>query len=89
MLWGLGGGGANYGEPIEGAGGTFGRITLFNRAMHQQLLDCNHSKAHKAYYFKTEWKGITMQSAVRNETQGRGGGGDYDFIQTLLKLRDS
>ena len=40
------GGGANQGELSEGAGGTFGRVTLFDTATHQELLDCTHSKAH-------------------------------------------
>ena len=29
----------------EGAGGTFGRLTLLNTVTYQELLDCNHSKA--------------------------------------------
>ena len=33
--------------------GTFGRLTLFNTATYQELLDCNHSKAHD---FIEEWE---------------------------------
>ena len=47
---GRGGGGANWRELTEGVGGTFGRL-LFNTAPSQELLDCNHSKAHS---FKKE-----------------------------------
>ena len=41
-----GGGGAS-----EGVGGTFGRLIMLNTATSQELLDCNHSKAHN---FKKE-----------------------------------
>ena len=34
------------GELSEGVGGSLGRLTLFNTATHQEILDCNHSKAH-------------------------------------------
>ena len=55
---------ANSGERSEGVGGTFGRLTLFNTATHQKLLDPNHSKAHK---FKEEREGEAMQSVcVKN-----------------------
>ena len=30
----------------EGVGETFGRRTLLNTVTYQELLDCNHSKAH-------------------------------------------
>ena len=39
------------GELSEGGGGTFGRLTLFNTATPQELLDCTHSKGHN---FKEE-----------------------------------
>ena len=42
----LGGGGANQGELSEIVGGTFSRPTLFNPDTYQELLHCNHSKAH-------------------------------------------
>ena len=35
----------------EGVSGTFGRQTLCNTATYQEILDCNHSKAHN---FKKE-----------------------------------
>ena len=38
-------------ELSEGAGGPFGRLTLFNNPTSQELLDCIHSKAHN---FKRE-----------------------------------
>ena len=47
-------------ELPEGAGGTFGRLTLFNTATYQELLDYKYSKAHN---FKEEWEGKTMQAA--------------------------
>ena len=34
-------------------GGAFGRLTLCNTATHQELLDCNPSKAHT---FPEEWE---------------------------------
>ena len=37
----------NEGELSEGVGGTFGRLTLFDTAPDQGLLDCTHSKAGK------------------------------------------
>ena len=40
------GGGGNEGELSEGVGGTFDRLTPFNTATHQELLDCTPSKAH-------------------------------------------
>ena len=41
-------------EGSQGAGGTFGRLTLFNTATSQELLCCNHSKAHN---FTEKWEG--------------------------------
>ena len=37
---------SNYAELSAGAGGTFGRLTLFTTDSPQELLDYNHSKAH-------------------------------------------
>ena len=47
--WEGGGGGGLRpisGDPSKGVCGTFGKPTLFNTATHQELLDCNHSRAH-------------------------------------------
>ena len=41
----LGGGGANSGELSEGAGETFGGLTLLHTATYKEFLDCSHSKA--------------------------------------------
>ena len=48
----------------ENVGGTFCTLTLFNTATYQELLDCNHTKAHN---FKREQERKTMQIGVRNE----------------------
>ena len=40
---------------------------LFNIANHQELLDCNHSKAHT---FKEEWEGETMQIDAQKKRTG-------------------
>ena len=42
----MGGGGGYLGGAKRSVGGTFGGLTLFNTANHQEVLDCNHSKAH-------------------------------------------
>ena len=38
--------GAQPGELSEDGGGAFGRLTPCNTATSQELLDCDHSKAH-------------------------------------------
>ena len=55
----------NSGELSEAAGGTFGRLTFFNTANYQRLLDSNHSKAQNS---KKERERKMMQTDVRNKT---------------------
>ena len=68
--------GDNHGEPREGVGGTFDRLTLSITATSQELLDCIHSKAQN---FKQEWERKTMQNGVENlhgkHALSEGGGG--------------
>ena len=49
----------------------FGRLTLFDTATFQELLDCSHSKAHE---FNEEWEGEMMQTVKQGGRTQKGRG---------------